>query len=58
MNVLCLCIYFDVIKTMCSNLHAMRAIVCYAHERAPNERPYKYAKIKGPTQRADPFLIY
>ena len=41
----CLLIHitFDVMKIMYSILHAMRAIVCIAHERANTVLPYKIA---------------
>ena len=34
MNVYVYTYIFDVMKIVCSNLHAMRAIVCVGHERA------------------------
>ncbi|MDO5577914.1 MAG: hypothetical protein Q4F90_01280 [Ruminococcus sp.] len=34
---------FDVMKNVYSNLHALRAIVCNAHERENEVLPYKIA---------------
>ena len=43
MNVYVYTYIFDVMKIMYSILHAMRAIVCNAHERENTVLPYKIA---------------
>ena len=45
MNVYVYTYIFDVMKIVCSNLHAMRAIVCVAHERENRVIPWVIVQI-------------